>query len=247
MSQAISTNGSLFNKDMANKILKHLSWIRFSIDAGTPETHAIIHGVSSKNYNKILQNIENCVKIKRRNNHTIDIGVQLILMPENIDEIEILAKWCKNVGLDNFQVKPAYNHPSSSYHPEYNFIHQELEENLKKLEDDKFTIVIRAKSAERILQEKKYRECHAFHFYINIDAKGNVVPCNIFFNNLEYVFGNLYDNTFKEIWSSQKRLDIIQKIKKLNFCQCKDYRCRLDVLNRYLDRIKYPEINDEFI
>jgi len=50
MSQAISTNGSLFNKDMANKILKHLSWIRFSIDAGTPETHAIIHGVSSKSY-----------------------------------------------------------------------------------------------------------------------------------------------------------------------------------------------------
>jgi len=248
MSQAISTNGSLFDKNLANKILKHLSWIRFSIDAGTSKTHSEIHGVSMNSYKKIQKNIEDCVKIKKDNNYNIDIGVQLILMPENIDEIELLAKWCKSIGVDNFQIKPAHNHPNSSYTPPiYKFVEQKLQEDLQKLEDNNFIIVVRTKSAERILQEKTYHECHGFHFYINIDAKGNIVPCNVFFNNEEYYFGNLYKNTFKKIWKSERRLKIIEKIKKLNFENCKDYRCRLDVINRYLDRVKYPEHNDEFI
>ena len=117
----------------------------------------------------------------------------------------------------------------------------------KKLETNKFRVIIRTQSAERRLEKKKYKECHAFHFYINLDAKGDVIPCNVFSNNSEYIFGNLYNNTSKEIWTSQRRLDVIEKIKQSNFCHCKDYTCRLDVLNRYLDRVKYPEINDEFI
>jgi radical SAM protein with 4Fe4S-binding SPASM domain len=248
MSQAISTNGESFDKQLAEKILPHLSWIRFSIDAGTAKTHAAIHGVTVKSYDKILKNIKDAVDIKQANDYKVDIGVQLILMPDNINEIEILAKWCKLNGVDNFQVKPAHNHPNSSYTPEiYKFVEQSLHENLEKLQDDKFTIIVRTKSAERITQEKKYRECHAFHFYINLDAKGWVMPCNVFFGDLEYTFGNIYENSFKQIWSSPRRLEIIENIRQLKFCNCKDYRCRLDVLNRYLDRVKYPEINDEFI
>jgi len=247
MGQAISTNGSLFNKKMATEILGDLSWLRFSIDAGTAETHALIHGISPKNYDIILQNIKDCVEIKKANNFKVDIGVQLILMNENINEAEMLALWCKNAGVDNFQLKPAHNHPKSSYSTGiYKFAHQTLKENLEKLEDDKFTVVVRVKSAERLTQEKNYTGCHGFDFYVIIDAKGDIIPCSIFYNS-KYVYGNLYNNTFKEIWTSQKRKDIIAQINKLKFKTCKNYCCRLDVINRYLDRLKHPENNDEFI
>ena len=248
MGQALSTNGSVLNKTMSEKIIKDLSWIRFSVDAGTPKTHASIHGVSEKNYDIVLKNIQECVNIKQKHNYNIDIGVQLILLPENIKEVESLAMWCKDNGVDNFQVKPAHSHPKSSFHTGmYKFIQKELKERLEKLEDNNFSIVVRVKSAERLTQEKKYKECHGFDFYVIIDAMGNIVPCSIFYKQPEYIYGNLNDNTFKEIWTSQKRKDIINNITKLNFCSCKEYRCRLDVLNRYLDRIKHPEFNDEFI
>ena len=56
---SLSTNGSLMNENLANKVLPYLSWIRFSLDAGTPETHSKVHGTSYENFNKIINNIKN--------------------------------------------------------------------------------------------------------------------------------------------------------------------------------------------
>jgi len=80
-----------------------------------------------------------------------------------------------------------------------------------------------------------------------IDAKGNVVPCNVFYNNPDFVYGNLYNDSFSNIWLSDNRKDIIKKVTNLGTTQCGMYRCRLDVMNRYLERVKHPERNDEFI
>ena len=248
MSQALSTNGTLLNSEMAGKILKHMSWIRFSIDAGTSNTYSAIHGVAPGFYDKVLQNIKDCVRIKKENNYDVDIGVQMVLMTDNINEAEILGRWCKDEGVDNFQVKPAHNHPKSSFTTGiYKFVHDSLQENLEKLQNDDFTVVVRVKSAERLNMDKDYVECHGFHYYVIIDAMGNIIPCAIFYNEPGYMYGNLHKNSFKEIWTGQRRLDIIQKIADRKFCTCGKYACRLDVLNRYLQRVKYPERNDEFI
>lgn len=248
MSQALSTNGSLMKDETADKIIPNLSWIRFSLDAATPETYKKIHGVSENEYNKVLNNIKYCVSLKNTYNLPIDIGVQIIAMEETINDIEPLAIWCKENKVDNIQIKPAHNHPKSSYHTGlYNFVQQSLQEKLEKLNDDKFTVVVRVKSMERLTQEKTYRCCHGFDFYIIIDARGNIIPCSIFYNNDKYIYGNLYQNDIKTIWLSENRKNIINNITDLKFKTCKEYKCRLDVLNRYLDRIKYPEKNDEFI
>lgn len=248
ISNSVSTNGSRFDEEMARQALKNLSWMRFSVDAGTNKTYSHIHGTSEKEFDRVINNIKNSVIIKRENKYEVDIGVQLILMPENIGEVEALANIVKEIGVDNFQVKPAHNHPKSSYSPEiYQFSHHTLKENLEKLNDDKFTVVVRTKSMERLLQERTYKTCHGFDFYALIDAKGNVVPCNVFYDNPEYTYGNINETDFKEIWQSQRRKEIISKISGLCFKQCGNYRCRLDVMNRYLERIKSPEKNDEFI
>jgi len=250
ISQSVSTNGTLYTKELAEKTLKHLSWMRFSIDTGTADTYSKIHGVAPKFYDIVLQNIKDCVAIKKKNNYDVEIGVQLVLMydPPNIHEAEILGKWCKEAGVDNFQVKPAHNHPKSSFATGlYKFVHDSLQENLMKLQTDDFTVVVRTKSAERLIQDKNYKVCHGFDFYVIIDTFGNIIPCAIFYTEQDYMYGNLYKNSFKEIWTSQRRKDIIQKISDRKFCTCSKYSCRLDVLNRFLQRIKYPERNDEFI
>lgn len=248
MSQSLSTNGTLFKKDMAGRVLPHLSWIRFSVDAGTPDTYSGIHGIAPKFYDVVLDNIRECVNIKRKNGYGVDIGVQMVLMNENIMEAETLARWCKDAGVDNFQVKPAHNHPKSSYSTGmYKFVHDSLQDSLEQLQTDDFSVVVRVKSAERLVQPKKYSICHGFDYYVIIDALGNIIPCAIFYNEPDYIYGNLNTHSFREIWTGERRLDIIRKIADRKFATCGKYACRLDVLNRYLDRIKYPERNDEFI
>ncbi|GAI27734.1 unnamed protein product, partial [marine sediment metagenome] len=81
-----------------------------------------------------------------------------------------------------------------------------------------------------------------------LNAKGDVVPCNIFYDKKDYIYGNIHDNSFYEIWTGARRKEINKKISEAKFCKCGSYfRCRLDVINRHLQRVKYPERNDEFI
>jgi len=244
---SLSTNGDKLTKDLSKNILPYLSWIRFSLDAVEQDTHTQLHGISGR-LERILKNIKDAVELKKELNLDIDIGVQFILMPENINEIINGAKLMKKIGVDNFQVKPCHDHPESSHSPViFKYSHDYLEKKLMSLETNKFQVIVRTKSMERLQQPRNYKECFGFQFYSLIDAKGNVVPCNVFYKRPEYIFGNLYDLSFKTIWNSDYRQEVIKKISETNHKMCGEYRCRFDVINRYLHRIKYPERNDEFI
>lgn len=244
MKVALSTNGSLFKPELAVEILPYLAWLRFSVDAATEETFAKIHGVDSTEFNKVIRNILFSTQ-HAYPDLPVQIGIQTLLMKENVDEIEVLAHLAKGLRVHNFQVKPAHCHPKSSFiagtHWDSRF------EKLEELNTDSFTVIVRVKSLERLTLERTYARCHAFDVYCLIDACGNVTPCNIFYGDPEYIFGNLYEQSLSEIWKSPRKADIINKITELNHSQCAEYRCRQDVMNRYLERVKNPEINDEFI
>jgi len=243
---AVSTNGSYLHT--LETSLPYLSWLRFSLDASTKDSFSKIHGVSTNEFDKVISNIKQCVDIVKSNNYKVQIGIQTLLMQENIHEIEDIGILSKNIGVNNFQVKPAHCHPKSSYRKvDYLGLHEKIQQRLEKLNDTTFTSIVRTKSIERLYKERTYDECCAFNVYGLIDACGNVVPCNIFYGDENYKFGNIYENSFSDIWTSDRKKKVIEKITKLQHSKCGKYRCRLDVMNRYLERVKNPEINDEFI
>ena len=68
-----------------------------------------------------------------------------------------------------------------------------------------------------------------------------------YISDSEFIFGNINDDSLKDIWMGEKKKATIDKITNLNHSPCAEYRCRQDVMNRYLERVKNPELNDEFI
>lgn len=252
MGVSMATNGQLLTREKAEKIIPKLSWIRFSIDAATPDTHAKIHGVNPTAYTKILDNISECVRIKKDTHSKLDIGVQAIVLPENLPEMEDFVVMFKDIGVDNVQLKPAHNHPSSQFSPDvYDFYKPGLQEKLKSHQGNGFNVVVREEGMERLSKPRIYGECFSFSFFALVDAVGDVYTCNIFYDKPEYSFGNLNENTFEEIWLSDRRKQVIERINteniRDNHKMCGVYKCRPDVLNNYLWRIKHPEKNDEFI
>lgn len=243
---SITTNGVLFDKEMAEKILPCLKWIRFSVDAGTRERYAKIHKASEKDFDKVLENIKNAVKIKKDKKLQVTIGVQILLIPDNIDEIEILAEKLKGLGADNLQVKPYSQHPLSinKFVVDYSKL-KPLKEKLNRFNDDSFEVLFRERTMER-LKERDYKECHGLSFFALIDAKGNVIPCNLFYDNPEFGYGNLYEKSFSEIWQEEKRKQVLKKIKEKSIEECREI-CRLDVVNRYLQRLREPHPHDNFV
>jgi radical SAM protein with 4Fe4S-binding SPASM domain len=248
LSVAVSTNGSRFNKNMMESTLRSISWIRFSIDTVDCATYMKIHGVGSGKLRDIKENIARAVMYKMENELKTDIGVQVVLTDETAKHLKQTVEFFRMLGVDNVQIKPCHNHPNSKHQtrmePER---YEDLKSMAKSYETDDFTVVFRYRGMERLSEPRNWKRCDGFDFYVLIDANGNVVPCNVFYHKPEFIYGNVYEETFYDIWNGKRRREIIKKIEETNFEHCGVYRCRLDVINRYLHRVKNPERNDEFI
>ncbi|MEM0465182.1 MAG: radical SAM protein [Candidatus Pacearchaeota archaeon] len=244
---SITTNGTLFDSKKREECLPNLKWIRFSIDSGSAENYSKIHGTFKEDFEILMKNIEESVKFKTKNNLNVTIGTQFLLINENIQELPKLAEKLKKIGVDNLQVKPYSHHPKSFNN--YSITSSEFKKakkGLMKMNSDKFKIIFRKSTKKRIDEGINYPECYGLSFFTLIDAKGNVIPCNLFYNDPEFTYGNLYKNIFSDIWKSNERKKVIKKIVERGVKGCR-IGCRLDSINRYLHRLKNPGFHDNFI
>jgi radical SAM protein with 4Fe4S-binding SPASM domain len=227
--------------------MKNLSWVRFSFDAGTKETYSEIHGTKVTDFNRVIDNIKEAVKYKKQHKLKTVIGVQFLLIPGNASELIQFAKLMKRIGVDNIQIKPYSQHPNSTNkfvmkYKDYAY----LENDLKKISSDKFKVFFREETMKRIQDKTPYPECYGLPFFALIDAKGNVIPCNLYYGCKRYTYGNLNKKNFTQIWNSRRRKQVKIRLRQKGCDKCRE-GCRLDVINRYLHRIKYPEEHDNFI
>ena len=249
---SMATNGGLLNERRLKELLPYFSWIRFSIDAATAESHQSIH--KSKDFDRVIRNIRAATKFKKDNNLSVELGAQFIVLEENLNELEMFADLMKDVGVDNIQFKPHHNHPKSASNPTlYNLTDEVLRQRLLARTTDNFQVMVRSRNLEEMPEipgqdhNYCYKKCFAYNFLTLIDAKGSCYGCNIFYDQRDYSFGNIYEQSFEEIHTNGQVQKIINKVAKLNHVQCGNYKCRPHILNEYLDRVKNPEVNDEFI
>lgn len=244
---AVTTNGVPMTPDKVETCLPHLSWIRFSVNAGTAEQYAAIHQAQASDFERVLANIRYAVEFKRKNNLKVDIGVQMLLLPEAHDGGLRLAKLVKEAGVDNFQLKPYSQHPSSSnrYYLDYQqYLH--LEPELKEFESDSFSVFFRSDTMQRLADAADYGFCHGLPFFALVNAHGQIIPCNLFYNDPEFIYGDLSKNSFAEIWTGGQRKKVLEAMKRRHSKECRQ-GCRLDAINRYLQRVVSPEERDDFI
>lgn len=243
---SFSTNGVLFDEKKAEETMPYLSWIRFSLDAGTPQTHAKIHGTSERDFQTILHNIEKAAEIKRKKNYPVTLGIQFLLLNENVDEILRFAEICREIGADNLQIKPYSQNPNSINrlaldYGKFNIAESELE----KFSTHNFKVIYRRERL-KALEKAEYEICLGLPFFAIINEKGDVAPCHLYYNKPSFSYGNIYKSKFSEIWKSNQRQEILKKIHEFGVKDCKK-GCRLDVINTYLHRLKNPEFHDNFI
>jgi len=244
---ALATNGVLFDREKLEKALPSLSWVRFSVDAGTAATHKKIHRGGSKDFDRIITNIRDAVAIKKRDNLPVVIGVQFLLIPDNLEDLVPFIELFREIGVDNVQIKPYSQHPLSKnrYSIEY-AQYQGIEDIVRKYETPEFQVIFRSQTTQRLMTKRTYHECYGLPFYTLIEADGTIIPCNLFHNNPDFCYGNLNTDSFAAIWKSETRKHILQQLTKNTIEHCRD-GCRLDAINRYLSQLKNPHPHVNFI
>lgn len=248
---AITTNGVLFKKDILMSTLENITWIKVSINGATKETYAKIHKTNPENFDRVIENMSYAVELRQNKGYKCALGMQLILLPENWHEAELLAQRAKDIGMDYLVIKPYSQHPLSRT-TKYKDIkysdYLHVADKLRIFNSNNFSIIFRINTMKKWDEgQRSYKQCLALPFWSYIDAGGTVWGCSAYLNDEHFVYGNMYKNTFKEIWEGEKRLKSLRWAEeKLDTNQCR-LNCRMDEINRYLWQLRHPPEHVNFI
>lgn len=248
---AVTTNAVLFQKDIADIVLANTAWLKVSINGATGPTYAKIHRCEAGDFDKAVMNMEYAAKLKKDKGYSCTLGMQLLLLPENYHEASALAGLAKRIGMDYLVIKPYSQHPQSKT-DKYSGIKYDkymyLLEELKEFEDENFNVVFRVNAMKKWDNaDKGYSRCLALPFWSYIDAGGNVWGCSVFLGDKRFLYGNIYDQKYKQIWEGEKRKASLEWARK-DMCveKCR-VNCRMDEINRYLWELKNPPEHVNFI
>ncbi len=245
---AMSSNGVLFTKEKAKDCLEAFTWIRFSIASLEENSYNKIQRGKADDLDRVKTNLTEVVKIKRDKKLKTTLGVQCLLLPDNINQLSDMAKQLREIGVDYLTIKPysQHLHSENSFQIDYNEM-LELEETLKQYITEDFAIYFRANAMKKLCHKKDYQQCYGLPFMTHIDAKGNVWPCVAHIGTEEFCYGNIYQQTFEEIWEGARRQRVIEKLEMLDINKVCREACRLDEINKYLNELKYPGEHVNFI
>ena len=247
---AMTSNGVLLKEPLAKKILKSLSWIRISLNAGRAQTYARVHRTHPQDFGRVLENLQDVVAIRDRQHLKTTIGVQLLLIPENVGEVFSLATTLKKIGVNYLTIKPYSQHPMSHSRipPRFAYAdHLAMDRRLQKIADQDFHIIFRSETMKRVSVMKDYERCLGLPFWGYIDAKGEVYACSAFLGQKDFSYGNIYRQDFKDIIRGRRRQDVIRSVSsQLDVAKCRQV-CRLDKINSYLWELTHPGPHVNFI
>ena len=129
---------------------------------------------------------------------------------------EKLRKWCKearDMGAKYFQVRPAlegyYKRQPKMPLPLY----------LGEYETENFKVLLTPYKFKEATFPHEYKQCYGYHFCPSIDWKGKVGVCLYRMHENKYIFGDLNENGFIDIWQNKVVADNLVDAGCQNCCK----------------------------
>jgi MoaA/NifB/PqqE/SkfB family radical SAM enzyme len=216
-----SSNGVVLNKRVLEKLLPCLTYLRFHFGAGTREGYAKTMGLNPVFYDRVIQNIKDAMEIKRRDDLPVNINVQMVTMPQDVDEIVPLAKLCRDELRPNYLV---YKHCADNDegglgvdYTQYAGVLDKFRE-AETYSDDTFLVSVKWGRLEND-GKRDYQRCYGPPFLLQVSGSGLVAPCGMLFNERfkKFHIGNICDSRFKDIVASDRYWEVVRYLASEEF------------------------------
>lgn len=239
---ALGTNGILLDTSrIGEEALEHLSWIRFNLSAASDEAYRRVH--RSKEFTTVLNKIRFAVATKKRKNLDLTIGIQMVLIPTNVDQVVSLAKLGKELGVDYLVIKQCSDTVENALGvykkmDEYDNFYDILKE-AESISSGDYNVIAKWKKITN-KGKRSYDECLGVPFLLYSSGNGRLYPCGAFFDfkEEEYQMGDLVKQSFKEILESDRYWDVVEKVKQIDVHKKCYSNCRTHCINEFLWDLK---------
>ena len=240
-----ATNGIALNMNKSRILLDSCVWIRFNLSAVNQKSYLNIHGVDE--WDRVLKNIEEMVQIRSVFGIDCTIGFQMVLTPEALDDVIPEAKLAIGLGVDYFVIKQ-FSDPACDEMSRFGldwYDKPEIIEVLKAAEllSNDVTKIVPKYDMIHSKGIRQYDRCVDCALLFQISGSSKCYPCGYLFGNDRYCYGDLKQNTLKEILDSEQYWSVVKHMRE-EFdvhTQCKG-NCRHDFTNKFIwDYLHQPQ------
>lgn len=252
VSMASGTNGFIFDQSMLEQVLPYLAYLRVNFSAGEPKRYAEIMGTKEDSFHRVCRNIRTAVEIKRCCNLPVTLGMQMVLMPQDADQILPLARLGKQLGVDYTVIKHCSDDEFGSLGVDYAGYDRlyDLLREAETLSAPQYQVSVKWSKIEAH-GKRSYQRCYGPPFILQISGSGLVAPCGMLFNERYrdgYHIGNIVTERFRDIVKSDRYWEVVGRLASPEFdaqTMCGTL-CLQHKTNEALDRhVKGLEIIDQ--
>jgi len=205
-----ATNAWEFGPEKSERVLPCLSWLRFTVAAGTPERYADIMYKGpqfTEVFDKAIENIKYAVEFKKKNNLKVTLGIQMVLMPEFKDEIIPFAQLGIDLGVDYAVIKHCSDDENNSLGIDYEK-YEDMFGLIKQAEGMSNEITQVIAKWDKLMDKGKpsYQRFYGPPFLLQISGSGLIAPSGMFFQaaHSKLHIGNFTTERFKDIFKSDR-------------------------------------------
>jgi len=230
------TNGSCVTEKTARAIGDHMTFCRFSLTGASRKVHDVVH--ANGDYERVIENIKRIVRA-RGNRLLPTLGSQFVLASYSAADVVEGARLAKSLGMDYYEIKPAYVAPDKPNQLENTLSIDEARELMleaKTFEDDRFKVYAKVGQMETVFtgqDDRVYDDCPGHKTNAVLEADFDLYICNNHKADA-FKFGNLRARSFKDVWLGERREQVLRE---LNVHHCEP-RCRMDPLNKIVHEIR---------
>ncbi|MEK6641436.1 MAG: radical SAM protein [Nitrospirota bacterium] len=205
-----ATNGWEWEPEKIEQVLPHLTWVRFTVAAGKPESYADIMYKGpehTKVFDRAIEHIRYAVELKRRKSLPVTLGIQMVLMPSLREEIIPFAQLGLDLGVDYAVIKHCSDdeqHTLGIDYSQYEGLHDLLVQ-AESMSNERTKVIVKW-SKIKDGDKPSYKRFYGPQFLLQISGSGLVAPSGMFFNARysKLHIGNFTEERFIDIWKSER-------------------------------------------
>ena len=247
------TNGVLFTSQRAGECLPYLHWLRFSALEADARMYAFVHGCPEGQYRRLLENIRAATRLRDSIGHPeLVVSAMMVVVDYNWRTVPEVTRIARELGLDHIMIRAASSSAwnRSMWEPDLDKKHADVIAKAMEHDSDDFVVSIRWDSFEAENKgsfPKQFDRCYGVEFQTMVDADACVYPCLHFWGVEEYRIGDLRKNTFEEVWRSERKREVLEKLHTRHDLDRCHQVCKQSFFNKTLWELKDVPLHVNFV
>lgn len=224
---ALCTNGNRLGVGWED-VYPRLSWVRVSVDAGTPETYATVRGTKAKNWQLMLDNLHKVASLP----NAPYLTVSYVVMKSNVNECALAAIAAKDAGAKGIRFAALFSNEGAAYYDGWWEQAKEAVEHCKFLAGPDFEVIdmLGTRREDLVHGSPTYKQCFYQEFTLYIGGDMNLYRCCDTAYSARGLVGSVKDQSLLSYWHSPEKLQAYANFDARG-CQVCKYNGKNELVN----------------